>query len=60
MNTYLNKDQLSEYIKISKPTIDRYVRDGKINSIKLGRRVLFDIKDIDNYMNNHKRMTENG
>lgn len=60
MNTYLNKDQLSEYIKISKPTIDRYVKDGKINSIKLGRRVLFDIKDIDNYMNNHKRMTENG
>jgi len=58
MNTYLNKDQLSEYIKISKPTIDRYVRDGKLNSIKIGRRVLFDRTDIDRYMNKHKRIAD--
>jgi len=59
MNNYLNKDQLSEYIKISKPTIDRMVKEGKMNSIKIGRRVLFDVKDIDKFINKHKRMVEN-
>ena len=59
MNNYLNKDQLSEYIKISKPTIDRMVKEGKMKSIKIGRRVLFDVKDIDKFINKHKRMVEN-
>ena len=38
--------RLAELLSISKPTVDRLVRDRKIPSVKVGRRRLFDPRAV--------------
>ncbi|MBT7349854.1 helix-turn-helix domain-containing protein [candidate division WWE3 bacterium] len=58
MNTakrYLNIKEASEYTSIPVKTLYEWAGIGKIPSIKIGRKVLFDIQDIDKAMDKLKR-----
>jgi len=48
----LTKRDLQEYLKVSHGTIDRLMKE--IPYIKLGRRVLFKMSDIDKYLESKK------
>ena len=52
---WYNKDEVSNIIGISKPTLDRWVRDNKMGSYKVGRRVLFTEDYIKVFMATFKR-----
>lgn len=57
---YFNIKEISEYTSLPVKTIYEWANQGKIPSIKLGRRVLFDLNDIDLLMNAMKRATNIG
>jgi excisionase family DNA binding protein len=48
-NEYLSKKDLQVYLKISKGTIERLMKQG-LPHIKLERRVLFKKSDIDHWL----------
>jgi len=51
-------DRMAELAGVSRPTIDRAVRDGSIPSVKIGRRRLFDPRAvIDAWSNANKKAT---
>ncbi len=52
---YANIKEVSEYTSLPTKTLYEWAAIGKIPSIKLGRRVLFDLQDIDQIMTNLKR-----
>ncbi len=52
---YANIKEVSEYTSIPVKTLYEWAGQGKIPSIKIGRRVLFDLNDIDKVMANLKR-----
>ena len=52
---YVSVKEVSEYTSISEKTLYEWASVGKIPSIKMGRRVLFDLQDIDIVMNSMKR-----
>ncbi len=52
---YANIRQVSEYTSLPVKTLYEWASTGKIPSIKLGRRVLFDLQDIDQIMASLKR-----
>ncbi len=52
---YINIKELSQYTSLPVKTLYDWTSQGKIPSIKLGRRILFDLNDIDQLMNNLKR-----
>ncbi len=52
---YANIKEVSEYTSLPKTTLYEWAGQGKIPSIKIGRRVLFDLNDIDKAMANLKR-----
>ncbi len=47
---YVNIKEVSEYTSLSIKTLYEWASIGKIPSIKIGRRVLFDLRDIDKVM----------
>ncbi len=52
---YANIKEVSEYTSLPVKTLYEWAAIGKIPSIKLGRRVLFDLNDIDKAMASLKR-----
>ncbi len=52
---YANIKEVSEYTSLPKTTLYEWAGQGKIPSIKIGRRVLFDLNDIDKIMASLKR-----
>ncbi len=52
---YANIKQVSEYTSLPVKTLYEWASIGRIPSIKIGRRVLFDLNDIDNVMASLKR-----
>jgi excisionase family DNA binding protein len=52
---YANIKEVSEYTSLPTKTLYEWSSIGKIPSIKLGRRVLFDLQDIDKIMDSFKR-----
>ncbi|CAG1770822.1 hypothetical protein BAC3_01347 [uncultured bacterium] len=54
---YVSIKEISEYTSLPVKTLYDWASQGKIPSIKLGRRVLFDINDIDQLMASLKRNT---
>ncbi len=52
---YENIKEVSEYTSLSIKTLYEWASIGKIPSIKFGRRVLFDLNDIDKAMASLKR-----
>jgi excisionase family DNA binding protein len=55
---YVNIKEVSEYTSLSVKTLYDWASQGKIPSIKYGRRILFDLEDIDQLMTNFKRNTK--
>lgn len=52
---YANIKEVSEYTSLPTKTLYELASTGRIPSIKMGRRVLFDLHDIDKVMSNLKR-----
>ena len=52
---YVNIKRVSAYTSLPVKTLYEWSAQGKIPSIKLGRRALFDIHDIDRVMTGLKR-----
>ncbi len=52
---YANIKEVSEYTSLPVKTLYEWAAIGRIPSIKLGRRVLFDLHDIDEVMASLKR-----
>ena len=52
---YVDAKAISEYTSLPKGTIYEWAGQGKIPSIKIGRKVLFDLQDIDKMMELKKR-----
>ncbi len=52
---YANIKEVSEYTSLPVKTLYEWAAIAKIPSIKLGRRVLFDLQDIDQIMASLKR-----
>ena len=50
----LTKDEAAKYLRISVTTLGRMIRQREIPHIKLGRRVLFKMSDIDKYLESKK------
>jgi excisionase family DNA binding protein len=52
---YVNINEVSEYTSLPVKSLYELASQGRIPSIKLGSRVLFDLKDIDKMMESMKR-----
>ena len=52
---YVNIRAVSRYTSLPVSTLYEWAGQGKIPSIKIGRRVLFDLHDIDKVMSRLKR-----
>ncbi len=52
---YVNINEVSEYTSLPVKSLYELASLGRIPSIKLGRRVLFDLQDIDKMMESMKR-----
>ncbi len=52
---YVNINVVSEYMSIPVKSLYELASQGRIPSIKYGRRVLFDLQDIDKMMESKKR-----
>ena len=52
---YVNINVVSEYMSIPVKSLCELASQGRIPSIKLGKRVLFDLQDIDKMMESMKR-----
>lgn len=52
---YANIKEVSEYTSLPVKTLYEWACIGRIPSIKIGRRVLFDLNDIDSFMSSLKR-----
>ncbi len=52
---YVNIEQVSKYTSLPVSTLYEWAGQGKIPSIKMGSRVLFDLEDIDKAMASVKR-----
>ena len=55
MERYVNIKKVSEYTSLPIKTLYEWSSTGRIPSIKIGRRVLFDLQDIDKIMDSFKR-----
>ncbi len=52
---YVDKKTVARYTSLGESTIYEWAGQGKIPSIKIGSRVLFDLEDIDRLMASLKR-----
>lgn len=52
---YFGIKELSEYTSVPESTLYDWARIGKIPSIKIGRKVLFDKKEVDHFLEGLKR-----
>ncbi len=52
---YVNINEVSEYTSLPVKSLYELASQGRIPSIKYGRRVLFDLDDIDKMMQSMKR-----
>lgn len=57
LKRYVNIKEVSGYTSLPVKTLYEWAGAGRIPSIKLGRRVLFDLNDIDALMSSLKRNT---
>ncbi len=55
MARYVNVKTISKYTSLAESTIYEWAAQGRMPSIKIGRRVLFDLNDIDILMASLKR-----
>jgi len=54
LKTYLTIDELALYIKVSKPTIYKWLAKKQIPYIRNKRVIRFDLQKIDEFMEKHE------
>jgi len=54
MKRLITKKELAQYLRLSVFTVDTCVSQNRIPYIKIGRRVLFDLADIDAWLQHQK------
>jgi len=54
----INKKELAEYLSLSVFTIDTWVSQNRIPYVKMGRRVLFDLDDVDKWIEQLKVLSK--
>jgi len=47
---YFTKAEAAEYTRISRATIDRLMKAGKVRFVKVGKKVVFRRLDLDRFM----------
>jgi len=57
-NRLLNVERSAKYLGVRKSTIYSWAAQKKIPSVKIGRRLLFDRKDLDGLIEKNKRKVE--
>ena len=57
---WLDISEASEYTTLHVGTLYNMVSRGDISCVKLGRRVVFDVHDLDAHMEEHRRQAKNG
>ena len=50
----LSKKEVCEILGIKPSTLDKLLGQKKIRTVRFNRRVLFDLKDIQNFIEEHK------
>lgn len=55
LKRYFSIKEVSEYTSLPTPTLYEWAAQGKIPSIKVHRRVLFDLQDVDFFLQSLKR-----
>ena len=57
LKRFLTRDEAAEYLGMSGYTLDVYQREGKLKipSVKIGKLVRYDLKDVDKYMDSLPR-----
>ena len=58
MKRLLSVEEAATYLGVRKSTIYSWAWRRKIPSVKMGRRLLFDLKDLDRIIEEHKRGLE--
>jgi excisionase family DNA binding protein len=58
MKRYVDIKAASRYTSLPVKTLYEWAGIGRIPSVKIGRRVLFDLHDIDKIMDSFKRSTD--
>ena len=53
---YLNIEETAEYMRIPVATLRQFVLQRRIANCKVGKRVIFSRRDIDEFMTSCKRM----
>jgi excisionase family DNA binding protein len=51
---FLNHDEAAELLRISKPTLDRYIAQGKTPSYKIEGRRIFDRNELIEWVKDHR------
>lgn len=46
---------LLQYLKISRPTLYALINEGKIRTVKIGKRTLFDPEDVKSFVESRKQ-----
>lgn len=49
-NNYLTRAQWAEELKVCKRSIDRYVKDGNLKRVRVGRELYISKEDMENYL----------
>jgi DNA binding domain, excisionase family len=52
--TYKTKDELSKELRVTRETIDNWVKQGKLKRVKIGGRVLFEQSEIDRLISENR------
>ena len=51
---FLTFIEAAELLRLSKPTVERFVAEGKIPSYKVGKRRLFDPEELIEWVKSHR------
>lgn len=52
----ISRKESAEFLNVSVQTLDNLAKDGELNPIKFGRRVVYRVEDLENFLN--KKRTE--
>lgn len=51
---FMTSDEIAKIFKVSEFSVRRWVAEGKLKGLKIGKAYRFTHKDIDNFINNSK------
>ena len=54
MSEYIGVEQLQERLALSRDTVDRLIRQGYIEAVKIGRSVRVNVDSIEKFLHEHK------